>query len=105
MRLGGDAAIPADRTGRKGSMLLKNYLRFSAAPLQDERDWGLLPWRSSLALAFVSLSDRLGLNGRRQPDEPPEILRDAGHEELVARSAETAKPHSFKTERGLQMCK
>jgi hypothetical protein len=57
------------------------------------------------SLAIVSRSDRLGLKARRQPDEPPEILRYPGLEELGARAAESAEPHSFKAERGLQMRK
>jgi hypothetical protein len=56
-------------------------------------------------LLWSPLSDRLGFNGCRQPDEPPEVLRYAGHEELVARTAEAAKPHSLEAERGLQMRK
>jgi|HubBroStandDraft_6_1064221.scaffolds.fasta_scaffold647393_2 hypothetical protein len=59
----------------------------------------------ALKARFPLFSDRLGFDRHRQSDQPPQVLRDGGHVEFVARSAETAKPHSFETKRGLQMRK
>ena len=85
-------------------MPLKNLSAFSSGPQRVVGDRWILRFCSPRK-PVVLLSDRLRFDRRGQSDQSPQVLGYGRHEELVARAAETAKPHSFKTQRGLQMRK